>query len=57
MSLEHSLEYDTIREQMKSHCSFSVGMSVMDDTCPSYDPLVIRRDLSRIKEALACDIE
>ncbi|MCH4207097.1 MAG: endonuclease MutS2 [Solobacterium sp.] len=55
MSLEHSLEYDVIKEQMKSHCAFSLGVQQMEETMPSYDPLIIRRDQQRIKEALVCD--
>ena len=30
MSLEHSLEYDVIKEQMKSHCAFSLGVQQME---------------------------
>ncbi len=55
MSLESSLELDVIKEQMKRLCSFSLGIEGIETTVPVYEPLLIRRNNERLKEALeAC---
>ena len=54
MSVEKSLELDVIIEQAAACASFSLGKKLVSETVPSFDPLVIRRDHARMKEALAC---
>ncbi len=56
MALENSLELDVIREQIKQYCAFSLGERMIANTKVSYDPLVIRLENARIREALACVI-
>ena len=56
MALENSLELDVIKEQIRQYCAFSLGERNIADTEVSYDPLVIRMENARIKEALACVI-
>ncbi|MCF0113949.1 MAG: endonuclease MutS2, partial [Erysipelotrichaceae bacterium] len=53
MSFE-ALELTTIIQQVKSHCSFTLGMELIEQLAPSFDRLVIERENKRIKEALAC---
>lgn len=57
MSIESSLELDVIRGQIGRFCSFSLGSEVLAAKEPSFDPLIIRRDHERIKEALACTVQ
>ena len=55
MSLASSLELNTILEQVKTHCSFSLGKKRIEDLQPSFDKLVILQNNARMKEALqAC---
>lgn len=56
MSLINSLELDVIKKQMEEACSFSLGRQLIQETNPSFDPLVIRRDQARLKEALSATI-
>ena len=56
MALENSLELDVIREQIKQYCAFSLGERILANTKVNYDPLVIRLENARIREALACVI-
>lgn len=51
-----SLELDTIVQEMIASCHFSGGQTVLAQTKPSFDPLVIRRDIARMKDALDCVI-
>lgn len=57
MSVESSLELNTILKQVEAYCCFSLGKELIKETRPSFDPLVIRRDNARIKEALACSVK
>ena len=57
MSTESSLELNVILAQVEGYCAFSLGKKAIEETVPSYDPLVIRRDHERIKEALACTVK
>lgn len=54
MALENSLELDVIKEQVKQYCAFSLGRTNIDNTTVNYDPLIIREENARIREALAC---
>ncbi|MEE8807360.1 MAG: endonuclease MutS2 [Lactimicrobium sp.] len=54
MSLEKALEFDVIKAQMEQYCAFSLGKQEVANSQPAYDPLLIRRNLARISEALAC---
>ena len=54
MSSESSLELNVIQEQMEKYCAFSLSRQYIHDEKPTYDPLVIRQNQSRIKEALEC---
>ena len=56
MSLAKSLELDVILEQVKRSCSFSLGEQLIEETEPSFDPLVIRRENALCREALAAVI-
>lgn len=57
MSIERALELNTILEQVEHYCSFSLGKQRIQNTKPSYDPLIIQQDNERIKEALKCTNE
>ncbi|MBR0477634.1 MAG: Smr/MutS family protein [Solobacterium sp.] len=57
MSLEKSLELDTIIEETEKLCSFSLGAERIRNTLPSYDPLIIKRDNERIRDALQCTVK
>ncbi|MDO4415220.1 MAG: endonuclease MutS2 [Erysipelotrichaceae bacterium] len=57
MSVENSLELNVILEQVARHCSFSLSKEAVLNTVPSFDPLIIRRDQSRVKEALKAVIK
>ena len=52
MSTSASLELNEIIRKMLPYCSFSLGKEHLENTEPSFDPLVIRRNLSYVKEAL-----
>ena len=52
MSLSSSLELDTILKETEQYCSFSLGLDMIRNTVPSYDPLIIQRDNERIRDAL-----
>ncbi len=52
MSIYDSLELNVIKQQMMEQCCFSLGKMELEQTYPSFDPLVIKRDQARIKEAL-----
>ena len=54
--LENSLELNIIIEQIAGLCSFSLGQDAVRALEPSYDPLVIRNENARIREALAAVI-
>ncbi|MGM9918458.1 MAG: hypothetical protein ACI316_04085 [Lactimicrobium massiliense] len=54
MSLEKALELDVIKAQMEQYCAFSLGKEEVASSQPAYDPLLIRRNLARISEALSC---
>lgn len=55
MAIEKALELDTILHSVEAYCSFSLGKKIIQETRPSYDPLLIQRDNARIQEALqAC---
>ncbi len=56
MQSEKSLELDQILGQVKQYCSFSLSQEAVDQTEVSYDPLIIRREHARMKEALAAVI-
>ncbi len=54
--MTEALELQLIIDEMSSFCSFSLGEKLLQETKPSFDPLVIKRDNKRIKEALAATI-
>lgn len=54
MSLENSLELNVILAQIEQYCAFSLGEERIHSTRITYDPLRIRRDNERIREALEC---
>ncbi len=54
MAIEQALELNTILQQVEHYCSFSLGKKIIQETHPSYEPLIIRQDNERIKEALQC---
>lgn len=54
MSSEESLELNVIQEQMEKYCAFSLSRQYIHEEKPSYEPLVIRQNLARVKEALEC---
>ncbi len=56
MSLETSLELDVILKEAAGYCAFSRGQKLVEETQVTYDPLLIRRDNQRIREALACTV-
>lgn len=53
MSLEHSLELDVIRGQMAAGCATVLGREKLENLSPSYEPLIIRRENGRLREALS----
>ena len=57
MAIEKALELDTILHSVESYCSFSLGKKILQETKPSYDALVIKRDNARIQEALQACIQ
>lgn len=54
MALENSLELNVILAQVEQYCAFSLGKEQVRQTEALFDPLRIRRDNNRIREALAC---
>ncbi len=52
MSIAASLELNAILEQVQKYCSFSRSAKAIAELQPSYEPLVIRRDIARAREAL-----
>lgn len=56
MDIENSLELNVILQQVERYCSFSLGKKNIQNTKPSYEKLVIKRDHDRMQEALACCI-
>ena len=56
MSLENSLELNMILAQVSKYCAFSLGRTAVAETVPSFDPLIIRRDHERMKEALNASV-
>lgn len=52
MSVENSLELNVILAQVSKHCAFSLSKEAVLSCVPSFDPLIIRRDHARMKEAL-----
>jgi DNA mismatch repair protein MutS2 len=56
MSTETSLELNVIIAQIETYCAFSLGKKRIEETEPSYDHLVIRRDLELGREALAATV-
>lgn len=56
MSVESSLELDTVKEQMIQYCSFSLGRKMLEERRPSDSKLIIKRDHARIQEALAASV-
>ena len=53
MSLEQQLELNVIKEQVKNFASFSLGQKKIEELTPSYEPLVLRQENERSREALA----
>lgn len=49
----HSIEFDTVKEQIAKHCSFALGADQLMDTRPVFDRLWIQRELRRCREAIA----
>ncbi|MBQ1467912.1 MAG: Smr/MutS family protein [Solobacterium sp.] len=56
MSLAKSLELDVILHEIQRSCAFSLGQKRIEETVPSYDKLIIRRENTLIREALAAVI-
>lgn len=56
MSVESSLELDTVKKQMIPYCSFSLGKKMLEERKPSYSKLIIQREHARIAEALAATV-
>ncbi len=54
MSVEKSLELNEVLEQVKKYCAFSLGLEAIENTEPSFDKLIIKRDHERMSEALNC---
>jgi DNA mismatch repair protein MutS2 len=54
MSAEKSLELDVIQEQMVKYCAFSLSAEKIREEKPTFEPLIIRQNLERLKEALEC---
>ncbi len=54
MSLETALELDVIIDQIKQYCSFSMGLEQIDSMRMNFEPLIIRRENERSRQALAC---
>jgi MutS2 family protein len=52
MSVESSLELNSILEQVEKYCSFSMGKEQIQNTVPSFSRLIIQRDHAYMKEAL-----
>ena len=52
MSVESSLELNEIIAQMIPFCAFSLGTERLENITPSYDRLIIRERLARVKEAV-----
>ena len=57
MSVENSLELNMILAQVSGHCAFSLSKQAVLNTVPSFDPLIIRRDHARMKEALTAVVK
>ncbi len=57
MSVENSLELNMILAQVSKHCAFSLSKEAVLNTVPSFDPLIIRRDQARMKEALMAVVQ
>ncbi len=51
MDYTHVLELETIKTKMMTHCSFSMGKTIISELKPSYNRLYIDRELKRGKEA------
>lgn len=52
-----SLQLDIIRNQISTHCAFSLGRERVLSCVPEYDSLLLKRNLAQSKEALACTIK
>ena len=64
MSIETSLELNTIISEMCNYTSFSCGKKLVSEIRPSYNKLIIQQENNRMREALqscitygACPIE
>ena len=53
MSLETSLEFDVIRDEIEKLCCFSLGKQRIHNLHPSFDTLTIRQDTTRARQALS----
>lgn len=47
-----ALELEIVKQQIASHCCFSLGRQFLMDVQPSFDYLWVKRELQRSKEAL-----
>lgn len=54
MQVEKSLEYYVIRQEIEKYCSFGGGVSYIRQEEPSFEPLIIREQNQRLKEAMEC---
>lgn len=53
MSIIESLELNLIIKDAMQYSSFSLSKEMMEEELPSFDPLIIKRNLNYIKEALS----
>lgn len=47
-----AIQFQEVKEQIASHCRFSLGREAVMELCPSYDILWIKRELRRSQEAM-----
>ncbi|MEG0327362.1 MAG: endonuclease MutS2 [Erysipelothrix sp.] len=53
-NISSRLEFDKVLTQVAQYASFSLGKEAILASEPSYSPLIVKRDLNRMSEALRC---